>query len=239
VRGCAAILAAALLSAAGGASAERVWVATPTGGDNLYSVRVRSLVEMRFDKIVRQAYDLSCGAAALATLLTYFYGDETSEREVIEKAVEFGDAEKIGRSGFSMLELKHYAQQTGYVAQGFGIAEVARLEQITIPYVTLIDVQGYNHFVVVKTIRDGKVYMADPAYGNRSMSLESFERAWHRSNIEKCGESCGIVLGVMSASNAGNTGFALAGMPRARSHEVQILTDFGLRQVQIPAGVYR
>jgi predicted double-glycine peptidase len=239
VRGRAAILAAALLCAAGGASAEKPWVATPAGGDNLYTVRVRSLVEMRFEKIVRQAYDLSCGAAALATLLTYFYGHETSEREVIERAVEFGDAEKISRSGFSMLELKKYAQETGYVAEGFGIPELARLEKITIPYITLISVQGYSHFVVVKTIRDGKVYLADPAYGNRTMSLEAFDRAWQRSDIEKCGEACGVVLGVMSASNAGDAGFALAGMPKARSHEVQILTDFGLRQVQIPAGVYR
>ena len=134
MRGCAAILAAVLLSAAGGASAEKLWVATPAGGDNLYNVRVRNLMEMRFDKIVRQAYDLSCGAAALATLLTYFYGHETSERAVIEKAVEFGDVEKIGRHGFSMLELKGYAQERGYVAQGFGIPEIAKLERITIPY---------------------------------------------------------------------------------------------------------
>jgi predicted double-glycine peptidase len=36
---------------------------------------VRSLLEMRREKVVVQDWDLSCGAAVLATLLTYQHGD--------------------------------------------------------------------------------------------------------------------------------------------------------------------
>jgi predicted double-glycine peptidase len=43
--------------------------------------RVRSLVDIRNAQLVRQHWDLSCGAAAVATLLTYQLGEPVSERE--------------------------------------------------------------------------------------------------------------------------------------------------------------
>src|SRR5689334_2013631 len=43
---------------------------------------VKSLLEMRQERTVVQQWDLSCGAAALATLLSYQHGDFVSEREI-------------------------------------------------------------------------------------------------------------------------------------------------------------
>ena len=37
---------------------------------------------------------------------------------------------------------------------------------------------GFKHFVVLRTIRDGRVYMADPAVGNLSFTLAQFEEKW-------------------------------------------------------------
>ena len=37
---------------------------------------------MRHDNVVVQEWDLSCGAAALATILNYQYDDPVSEREI-------------------------------------------------------------------------------------------------------------------------------------------------------------
>ena len=37
---------------------------------------------MRRDRVVVQKWDLSCGAAALATILTYQHGDPVPEREI-------------------------------------------------------------------------------------------------------------------------------------------------------------
>ena len=45
---------------------------------------VKSLLEMRHDNVVVQEWDLSCGAAALATILNYQYDDPVSEREIAE-----------------------------------------------------------------------------------------------------------------------------------------------------------
>jgi predicted double-glycine peptidase len=43
---------------------------------------VQSLYEHRTGKVVRQDFDLSCGAAALATVLRYQHGEDVSEKDV-------------------------------------------------------------------------------------------------------------------------------------------------------------
>ena len=45
------------------------------------SAPVRSMLERRNEKLVRQQFDLSCGAAALATFLRYQHGEDFSERD--------------------------------------------------------------------------------------------------------------------------------------------------------------
>jgi hypothetical protein len=52
------------------AQAGAVWLPGIGGGDN---VLVKSMKERKFEQVVRQQYDFSCGSAALATLLTYHY----------------------------------------------------------------------------------------------------------------------------------------------------------------------
>lgn len=41
-----------------------------------------------------------------------------------------------------------------------------------------IRVNGYNHFVVFRGAMARSVLLADPAYGNRTMSLDRFKQAW-------------------------------------------------------------
>src|SRR3954462_7302475 len=56
---------------------------------------VRSLQEIRHDRVVLQKWDLSCGSAALSTLLTYDVGDPVSEPEIIARTLERADPVKI------------------------------------------------------------------------------------------------------------------------------------------------
>src|SRR4051812_32688369 len=65
---------------------------------------VRSLQEIRHDRVVLQKWDLSCGSAALSTLLTYDVGDPVGEEEIIARILERADPVKIrARQGFSLL----------------------------------------------------------------------------------------------------------------------------------------
>lgn len=199
----------------------------PGAGGARFHVKVKSLVDMRFKKVVRQQYDLSCGAAAMATLLKYFYGDDTDERQIIDGILEFGDQEKIKKDGFSMLELKKFGEREGYVGQGYRIEQADALARVQIPVLTLINTRGYNHFVVIKGIQGGEVYIADPAFGNRSLPLEDFEEGW--SNV---------VLIFLSATNGGNNAFTLDPKLKAQKKYVQLLLERGLYNIRPGAGEF-
>ena len=47
-------------------------------------VERHSLRDIRDRYVVKQQFDYSCGAAALATLLTHHFGDATSEQDVLK-----------------------------------------------------------------------------------------------------------------------------------------------------------
>ncbi len=193
----------------------------PGAGNQRFNVKVKSLVDMRFKKIVRQQYDLSCGAAAMATLLQYFYGDDTDEQAIIEGIFEFGDKQQIEKFGFSMLELKQFGERAGYVTQGYKINDVNALTSLEIPVLTLTNTRGYNHFVVIKGIKDGQVFIADPAYGNRSESLETFEDGWNN-----------VILAVLSSTNQGDNTFSLDPKLKAPRDQVKYLINRSLFEIR-------
>lgn len=138
---------------------------------------VRTWKDMRYKNVVHQQFDYSCGAAALATLLEYHYGDDVAETDIIGKMLRLGDQERIRREGFSLLDLKRFADERGYVSRAFKMGPEV-LDRLTIPAVTLIDTRGFSHFVVIKGARNGKVYLADPALGSRVMRMDDFLREW-------------------------------------------------------------
>ncbi len=139
---------------------------------------MRSLLEMRHEGVVIQTWDASCGAAALATVLTYTLGNPVSEREVAQGMLRRTDPLRVKvRGGFSLLDMKRFAESRGFRAEGFrGLSLEELLEQKS-PIVP-IDAHGDPHFVVVRGLRDGRVELADPAFGNRSMPVERFKEAW-------------------------------------------------------------
>lgn len=143
---------------------------------------VRSLIEMRHEDVVVQHFDLSCGAAALATILKFQYDDNVTEREIarglISREAYIKNPELVRiRQGFSLLDMKRYVDARGYVGIGYGnlhLKDLMKLAPIIVPTSPI----GYNHFVVFRGVIGNQVLLADPAFGNRTMSLEKFERVW-------------------------------------------------------------
>ena len=139
---------------------------------------VRSLLEIRHEGVIIQEWDSSCGAAALATVLTFGFNDPVSERQVAQAMLRRTDPLRVKvRGGFSLLDMKRFAESRGYQAEGFrslSFEELLALRDAIVP----IDVHDDPHFVVVRGVRDGKVQLADPAFGNRNMNLERFREAW-------------------------------------------------------------
>ena len=139
---------------------------------------VRSLREIRQTNVVVQQWDTSCGAAALATLLRYQHGLGDSEKEIAEGMLRVTDPLKVKvRGGFSLLDLKRYADARGLEGVGYMNLSLDDLIDMA-PAVVPVMTRGYPHFVVVRGRSAEKVLIADPAFGNRTMDLAVFERAW-------------------------------------------------------------
>ncbi len=143
---------------------------------------VESLLERRYRHVVRQQFDFSCGAAALATLLKHAYGLNLDEATVLAGMWGVSDPEQVRTRGFSLLEMKQYLERLGYRGRGYEI-DLNRLGRINVPTIVLMDVNGYQHFVVLKTAADGYVHVADPALGNKRYTTEEFIEAWPSQTV--------------------------------------------------------
>ncbi|WP_407908559.1 C39 family peptidase [Lysobacter claricitrinus] len=142
-----------------------------------YGVPVTSLKEARFRTTVRQQYDFSCGSAAAATLLTFQYGHPVSEAEVFKQMFSTGDARRIRKEGFSMLDMRRYLASQGFEADGFQLP-LDKLAEEGVPAIVLLNDRGYRHFVVVKGIHGDRILLGDPSRGTRAMPRAQFERLW-------------------------------------------------------------
>ncbi len=144
-------------------------------------VIVEPFSEIKFRNIVRQAYDYSCGSAALTTVLQHYLGRNFQERQVMEGLLHYGENERIvARRGFSMLDMKRLVTALGFPAGGFK-AEIQDLIELDHPAIVPIHYAGFKHFVVVKTIKDGRVFIADPSKGNITFTLARFEEKWDQN----------------------------------------------------------
>ena len=133
---------------------------------------------VKYHGIVRQAYDYSCGSAALTTLLNGYLGRQFHERQIMEGLLRFGETDKIvERRGFSLLDMKRLVTALGHPSGGFR-ATTKDLVVLDHPAIAPIGYAGFKHFVVIKGFRDGRVFVADPALGNISFSIARFEEVW-------------------------------------------------------------
>jgi predicted double-glycine peptidase len=143
-------------------------------------VPLKSMKDLRDQKLVKQRFDYSCGAAALATVLRYGFGDEVTERDILKELFDLLPEDEEGlrrKEGFSLLDLQHVAQARGYKAQGFRL-EPQYLAKLGGPVIVFIEPRGYKHFAVLRGVRGDRVYLADPSRGNLRMPAYRFLDSW-------------------------------------------------------------
>ncbi|MGA7799868.1 MAG: C39 family peptidase [Gammaproteobacteria bacterium] len=167
-----AVLAGALLAGFAHAGALHI-----EGVAGAYNVPVSSLGEARWQTVVHQRYDYSCGSAAISTLLTYHYDMPTPEAAVFKAMFRVGDQRKIRTYGFSMLDMKRYLDSRGLHSDGFRMT-LDQIAKIGVPMIALVNTRGYKHFVVIKGIEGDRVLLADPAAGSVALPRRAFERIW-------------------------------------------------------------
>lgn len=157
-------------------------------------IRIVSWKALRDQRIVKQDLDYSCGSAALATLLNAYYGQNLTEA-VLLRAMNKGD----GRASFA--DMARVLPQFGFRAQGFATTW-HQLKKLRKPVIVYIRQRDENHFSVLRGISDETVWLADPAYGNRTYSRQQFLSMWTTRGDKPDAELVGKFLAISPGTDS-------------------------------------
>ncbi|EFF84453.1 putative pilus system C39 family peptidase FilB [Acinetobacter haemolyticus] len=147
------------------------------------AVTIKPAVEDQFRGIVRQAYDYSCGSAALTTLLNGYAGLSLTEQQTMSGLLQYGEYQRIiERRSFSLLDMKRFVAALGLNSGGYR-GQFSDLTALKQPAIVPITYAGFKHFVVYKAYKDGRVYVADPALGNISFDETRFKEVWDNNTL--------------------------------------------------------
>jgi predicted double-glycine peptidase len=140
---------------------------------------ILSLLEIRQEGVIVQKWETSCAAAALATVLTFTQNDPVTEKFVAQRMLRSTGPIKVKvRGGFSLLDMKRFVEARGFKGTGYKGLRFEELLALPSPIVP-IDFYGNAHFIVVRGLDPvGRVDIADPGFGNTSMSVADFQSVW-------------------------------------------------------------
>jgi len=195
---------------------------------------LKSMKDLRDEKLVKQRFDYSCGAAALATILRYSFGDDVTELEILNELFDLLSEDEKGlrrREGFSLLDLQRVAQARGYKAQGFRLAP-EHLPKLGAPVIVFIESRGYKHFAVLRGTRGDRVYLGDPSRGNIRQPAYRFLDDWLGENGK------GVIFVVEPEDGLSEADFTLSlsadGLPQPEIMTVRELLAVGNPFVLLP-----
>lgn len=181
---------------------------SPTGEVNL-AVGTEEALRIRYELtplseaihacMLKQNYDYSCGSAALGTILNFYLGENFTEKHIIQGLMEYGDKEQIKKlRAFSLWDMQRFVEALGYKSGGYN-AEITDLKSPDLwPCIVPIELFGYRHFVVLKGIHKGHVFVSDPWRGNSSYTVDQFVTMWYNKILFRIEPKYGKALTCLS-----------------------------------------
>ncbi len=153
--------------------------------DHIFSRYARSWRELRRCNVVMQEYDYSCGAAALSTILQYYWNDPVTEKQILTdlfKILTIGEIKDRTKNGMTITDLRRVSVEMGYLAS-IGTLTFDKLAESKIPLIVPIHINDSDHFVVYRGTAGGRVYLADPLRGNVRPTVPEFCSQWNKNAI--------------------------------------------------------
>lgn len=129
-----------------------------------------SFHKLRYEGVVGQTNEYTCGAATVATILTYFYGISTSESEIMnlaEEAMQMRGEEPSQGHSLTAYDLKKGLEAEGIEAKGFQVTPQALRDYFVrggLPVIIHLT-KPEKHFVVAVGMLGNQIVIADPSWG--------------------------------------------------------------------------
>jgi predicted double-glycine peptidase len=150
-----------------------------------FEARIKTWNDLREENVVMQRHEYTCGAAAMATVLRYYWGDQVTENDVLAKLLKVltpAEMQDRVKNGLSITDLRRAAEKLGYQAS-IGTLSFNRLTESRIPLVVPLKLKEFKHFVVYRGVADGRVYLADPVRGNVRPTVHEFLSEWQQHAV--------------------------------------------------------
>ena len=132
---------------------------------------------LRYEKVIGQTSYYTCGPAAVATLLTHYYGQPTGESEILElseKAMQ-GSGKKPEERGVTALALKQALSDKGIQARGMRLTLASLADYFSkggLPVVLHVTKPQMHYVLAVGMVGDW-VILGDPSWGRRVQPLRA------------------------------------------------------------------
>ena len=137
----------------------------------------KSYQEIKNQRVVRQTYEESCGAAGLATLLNLLEDKNFNELEMIKLMSE----SKMNTDRVSFADLGEAVQKLGFSSNAYLIQRELLDKFLHIPILVKIENDPrYPHFVVIINYNGNYLQVFDPSFGEYISSKRQFFSIWDR-----------------------------------------------------------
>ncbi|EAI2901486.1 peptidase C39 [Campylobacter upsaliensis] len=140
---------------------------------------VKSYQEIKNEKVIRQNYEESCGAASLATLINILDDSNLMELDLL-KAMS---GQQLYTDMVSFADLNDAVKKLGFQSKSYKIDRKILESIISVPILVKIeDDPRFPHFVVIINHKGNYLQIFDPSYGEYISSKREFYSVWDRYN---------------------------------------------------------
>ena len=146
-----------------------------TMGNSQANPTLGTFRQLRYQTTVGQTTDFTCGPAALATLLTHYYGSP-----VTEQIADMNSRGKQVTEGLTLLSLKTAlsAEQISSTGYKLNLTQLRKVMEAGLPVVANVQYPK-GHYYLILGLDDENVLLADPSWGVRSQPIANFLNAWN------------------------------------------------------------
>lgn len=140
---------------------------------------VKSYQEIKNEKVIRQNYEESCGAASLATLINILDDSNLTELDLL-KAMS---GQQLYTDMVSFADLNDAVKKLGFQSKSYKIDRKILESIMSVPILVKIeDDPRFPHFVVIINHKGNYLQILDPSYGEYISSKREFYSVWDRYN---------------------------------------------------------